>query len=66
VAFHDFDDYWQVQSLPISPVGKSIASLSDNKRAELHDVMRRMLPAAADGSVSYSSRALAFKARKPA
>jgi ubiquinone/menaquinone biosynthesis C-methylase UbiE len=66
VAFRDFNDYWQVQSMPISPVGKSMAALSNGQRAELRDVMRRILPPAPDGSVSYSSRALAFKARKPA
>src|SRR6185437_7515809 len=63
-SFRDFDDYWDTQTLPISPAGKSIAALSDSKRAELRDVMRRMLPAETDGSVSYASRALAFKARK--
>ena len=63
-SFRDFDDYWTVQSLPISPAGKSIAALSEAKRAELRGAMRHMLPAAADGSVSYASRALAFRARK--
>jgi len=64
-VFRDFDEYWTVQSLPISPAGKSIAALSDRKRDELRDVMRDLMSAAADGSVTYSSRALAFKARKP-
>jgi ubiquinone/menaquinone biosynthesis C-methylase UbiE len=63
-SFRDFDEYWAVQSLPISPAGKSIAALSESKRTELRDMMRRLLPAASDGSVSYPSRALAFKARK--
>jgi len=64
-VFRDFDEYWTVQSLPISPAGKSIAALSDTKRDELRNVMRDLMSAAADGSVTYSSRALAFKARKP-
>ena len=64
-SFRDFDEYWTIQSLPISPAGKSIAALSEAKRDELRTVMRRLLPAATGGSVSYSSRALAFKARKP-
>ena len=64
-SFRDFDDYWTVQTLPISPAGKSIAALDAAKRAALRDVMTHMLPPAADGSVSYASRALAFKARKP-
>lgn len=65
-SFQDFDEYWQIQSMPISPAGKSIAALGETKRTELREVMRRTLPAAADGTVGYSSRALAFKARKPA
>jgi hypothetical protein len=64
-SFRDFDEYWTIQSLPISPAGKSITALSEAKRVELRDVMRHLLPAAADGSVSYASRALAFEARKP-
>jgi ubiquinone/menaquinone biosynthesis C-methylase UbiE len=64
-SFRDFDAYWAIQTLPISPAGKSIAALDEAKRADLRAVMRRMLPSAADGSMSYSSRALAFKARKP-
>ncbi len=65
-TFRDFDDYWDTHCLPIAPPGQSIAALTDEGRAKLQDTMRAILPAAADGSVSYSSRALAFKARKPA
>ncbi len=65
-TFRDFDDFWDTHCLPIAPPGQSIAALSDEGRRKLQDTMRSMLPAAADGSVSYSSRALAFKARKPA
>jgi SAM-dependent methyltransferase len=64
-TFRDFDDYWDTHCLPIAPPGQSIAKLTDEGRAKLRDTMRAMLPAAADGSVSYSSRALAFKARRP-
>jgi len=65
-TFRDFDDYWDTHCLPIAPSGQSIAALTDEGRAKLQEAMRAMLPAAADGSVSYSSRALAFKAGKPA
>jgi SAM-dependent methyltransferase len=64
-TFRDFDDYWDTHCLPIAPPGQSIAALTDEGRAKLQDTMRAMLPAAADGSMSYSSRALAFKAVKP-
>ncbi len=63
--FASFEDYWETHCLPIAPPGQSIAELSDEGRTKLREIMRTMLPAAADGTVSYSSRALAFKARKP-
>lgn len=64
-TFRSFDDYWETRCLPIAPPGQSIAALTDEGRAQLYATMQTMLPAAADGTVSYSSRALAFKARKP-
>ncbi len=64
--FRDFDDYWDTHCVPIAPPGQAIAKLSDQGRQKLRDRMRSILPASDDGSVSYSSRALAFKARKPA
>ena len=63
--FASFEDYWETHCLPIAPPGQSIAALSDEGRARLRATMQAMLPAAGDGTVSYSSRALAFKARKP-
>lgn len=64
-SFRDFDDYWDTHCMPIAPPGKSIAALTDAARAQLRDTMRVMLPAASDGSINYSARALAFRARKP-
>ena len=64
-TFPSFADYWETHCLPIAPPGQSIAALSDEGRARLRATMQAMLPAAANGTVSYSSRALAFKARKP-
>ena len=64
-TFPSFEDYWETHCLPIAPPGQSIAALSDDNRARLCTTMQAMLPAAADGTVSYSSRALAFNARKP-
>jgi len=62
--FRDFDDYWQVQTMTFHPIGKTVAAMSDTDRNTLRDSMRRTLPAASDGSIGYSSRAIAFKARK--
>jgi ubiquinone/menaquinone biosynthesis C-methylase UbiE len=62
-TFRDFDEYWEVQTLPFSPPGKTVAKLSDDQRARLRDHMRKTLPAP-DGSITYSATAVAGKARK--
>jgi hypothetical protein len=61
-TFEDFEEYWKVQTLPVSPVGKTIAKLDDMQRARLRETMRTLVPIAKDGSISYSARAIAFKA----
>jgi ubiquinone/menaquinone biosynthesis C-methylase UbiE len=64
-SFPDFDTYWEVQTLPFSPPGRTVARLDDAQRARLRDLMRQTLPAGPDGSITYSASALACKARKP-
>src|SRR5262245_359616 len=65
-TFRDFEDYWMSQTGTFPhPVAKSVAALSDHDREQLRDIMRAALPAAVDGSITYDSRATAFKARKP-
>jgi SAM-dependent methyltransferase len=65
-TFRDFEDYWISQTATFPhPVAKSVAALSDHDRERLREKMRAALPAARDGSVTYSSRATTFKARKP-
>jgi len=64
-TFETFADYWDLHCLPISPAGQAIAALSEEDRARLREIMQTILPAAADGSISYASRATAFSARKP-
>lgn len=63
--FVNFDEYWEVQTLTVSPVGKTVAKLDDAQRARLRETMRSLVPIAADGSISYPARAVAFKARRP-
>lgn len=65
-TFSDFEDYWisQTSTFP-HPVARSVAALSDHDRERLRDLLRVALPAADDGSITYVSRATAFKARKP-
>jgi SAM-dependent methyltransferase len=64
-SFRDFDEYWEVQTLPFSPPGKSVAKLDDAQRARLRDLLRETLPIASDGSITYSATALAGKGQKP-
>jgi ubiquinone/menaquinone biosynthesis C-methylase UbiE len=60
--FRDFDEFWNVQTLTVSPVGKTIAKLDDTQRARLRKTMQSLVPIAGDGSISYSARAVAFMA----
>jgi len=65
-TFRDFEDYWTSQTATFShPVARSVAALSAQDRERVRDSLQTALPAAADGSITYSSRATAFKARKP-
>ncbi len=64
-SFRDFDEYWEIQTLAFSPPGKTVAKLSDDQRARLRDHMRKTLPTAADGSISYAATAMAGRGRKP-
>ncbi len=64
-SFLSFDEYWEVQTLPFSPPGKSIARLKAAQRDRLRLHLLDTLPIAADGSITYSATALAGKARKP-
>jgi ubiquinone/menaquinone biosynthesis C-methylase UbiE len=64
-TFRDFEDYWMSQTGTFPhPVAKSVAALSDRDRERVRDLLRTALPAAADGSITYPSRATAFKAHK--
>jgi len=63
-TFRDFEDYWTSQTATFPhPVAKSVAALSDPDRERLREMLRTALPAAVDGTITYSSRATAFKAR---
>ena len=65
-TFCDFEDYWTSQTATFPhPVAKSAAALNDHDRERLRDILRTALPAAVDGTITYVSRATAFKSRKP-
>jgi ubiquinone/menaquinone biosynthesis C-methylase UbiE len=63
-TFRNFDEYWRIQSMPLAPVGRSIATLGGEQQTKLREKMHTILPASADGSITYPARVLAFKARK--
>ena len=66
VAFPDFGSYWRAQIVPFHPLGKIIGAMSDTDRAKLMEIVRAVLPVEANGSIAYSARANAVKARTPA
>jgi ubiquinone/menaquinone biosynthesis C-methylase UbiE len=63
-SYRDFEDYWAAQTPAFARTGQAVAALSDSDRETLRDTMRKTLPTAKDGSIAYSARATAFKARK--
>jgi SAM-dependent methyltransferase len=65
MTFPDFNDFWGTQTPAYSPTGKVVASLSEADREKLIGLLRARLPAGPDGSISYSARANAVKARVP-
>lgn len=65
-SFRDFEDYWEAQTLPFSPPGQAVAQLDAEQRGRLRAHLIATLPAASDGSITYSACATAGKARRPA
>jgi SAM-dependent methyltransferase len=64
-TFRNFDEYWDIQCIPFSPPGRTVAKLDDAQRARLRDHMRKALPTAQDGSITYAATAMAGRGRKP-
>ena len=64
VPFSDFDAFWQAQTPSYSPIGKAIAAMTATDRTKLVETLRAALPVAADGTIRYSARANAIKARR--
>jgi SAM-dependent methyltransferase len=63
-TYTSFDDYWQSQTQPSSPSGKTVAALNEAQRVKLRELLRETMPAA-DGTVTYKAVAIAGKGRKP-
>jgi SAM-dependent methyltransferase len=65
IVFPNFEDMWRAQTPNFGPRGKTVTNLSGVERARLIDNVRAAVPASPDGSVAYSVRAHAIKARIP-
>jgi hypothetical protein len=66
VPFSDFDAFWSAQTPSYLPTTKMIDAMSAGDRARLSAAVRSELPIAPDGTIAYSARAHAIKARVPA
>ncbi|MEV4511913.1 methyltransferase domain-containing protein [Dactylosporangium sp. NPDC049525] len=60
-VFADFDDYWIPFLGGTGPAPGYVASLSEEHRDALRDLLRERLPRAADGSIPLLARALAVR-----
>ena len=63
-TFKNFDEYWDVQTLPFSPPGKDRGQARRRAARKVARLLRATLPAA-DGTITFSATAVAGKARKP-
>jgi len=62
-VFRNFDDYWQPFLGGQGPAPGYVISLNDDARTALRELLRRRLPAAADGSIPLVARAWAVRGR---
>ena len=58
-TFASFDEFWDVQTIPFSPPGRTIAKLDAARREKLRALLGERMPVGADGSVRYAATALA-------
>lgn len=65
VTFSDFDDFWESNSTPAGPVGKTIERLSAPDRDRIRSHLREHLPQDGAGRIAYSARANAVKGIVP-
>jgi SAM-dependent methyltransferase len=63
-TYESFEQYWEVQTFPFSPSGKTVAKLDDTQRGRLRHLLREKL-SATDGTITCSAIAVAGRARKP-
>ena len=64
-TFSDFEEFWTI-TMGVAGLDQIIATLPAEAAAALTERVRVRLPPAADGTISYESRANAIKGRKSA
>jgi len=64
VSYENFEDFWQISTMPLNPLGKMIQGLPAESKLDLKEETRKQLPVRADGRVVYSCFANAVKGRK--
>jgi SAM-dependent methyltransferase len=62
-VFDDFEDYWTPFLGGQGPAPGFVASLGEERRVELRELLRKRLPAATDGSIALTVRAWAARGR---
>jgi SAM-dependent methyltransferase len=60
-AFQDFDDYWSPFLRGTGPAPAYVASLDEDRRTALREVVREQLPVAPDGTIGLTARAWAVR-----
>lgn len=65
-SFSHFESFWQAQTPSYMPTTRMIAALPETDRRDLIETVRAGLPVSPDGTIEYSVRATAIKARVPA
>ena len=64
--FRDFEDYWRPFLGGQGPAPAYAASLPEDRRSALRELIRGALPAASDGSIGLTARAWAVRGSRPA
>ena len=60
-TFRDFDDYWSPFLGGQGPAPAYVMSLSEDRRAQLRELLRSRLPAQKDGTIALTARAWAVR-----
>ena len=63
-TYENFETYWEAQTQPSSPSGRTVAKLDEAQRTRLRELLRDTLPAK-DGTITYGAVAIAGQGRKP-